>query len=85
MDRETSKNILIKDGYTQDEAEDILSKDFWMPGACIIYESISDYINVLRESGTYDNETEEDIKSGCFAHVHVVEYENNDYCIEYVV
>lgn len=85
MDDEKRLKILIKDGNTEDLAKEILSKNPWAVGGCVIFDSIQDYIDILKDNEFYKDITEEDIKNGCFAHVHVVEYENNDYCIEYIV
>ena len=70
--------ILMKDKCTQAEAKRFLKN------GTIIFDSVSEYIQELKNSDIYSGETEEAIRDGRITDVSAVTYANHEYCIVYV-
>lgn len=70
--------ILMKDRCTRSEAERYLKN------GAVVYDSIAEYIQELKNSGTYNGEMEDAIRSGDVEDVEAVTYAGHEYCVMYV-
>lgn len=84
MTKEKMIEILIADRCTKKEAEKFANASGGNPGSCIIYPSIEEYQNSIKECGM-EPETAEDLRAGKVTDHSVVNYEGNEYVIEYII
>lgn len=78
MTHEQEIAILMEDYCTAKEAEKHL-KD-----GTIIFENPDDYIEMLKDGGSYEGETIEDIRKG-MPDVSMVTYKGHEYLIMYIL
>ncbi len=76
--------ILIADRCSKKEAEKFANAPGGNPGNCTIYNNIEEYQNSIKMNGMVP-ETAEDLRAGKIADHSVVNYENHEYVIEYVL
>lgn len=51
-----------------------------------VFDSIAEWIDNAKENGYYDESmTPDNIRNGCFMGIKVVEYQGNDYVVDYVL
>lgn len=70
--------ILMENRCTKSEAE------HYLEDGTIVYDSIAEYIDEIKKSGTYNGETEDAIRSGDVEDVAAVTYAGHEYCVMYV-
>lgn len=78
MNNNNDINVLLADGCTKKEAEKALQR------GTIVYSSISEYIHELKASGSFEGETAEKIRSGAYADIKAVSFNDHEFLVEYV-